>query len=57
MFDGSVRIICIRNIIMTNKRRTLLSGCSKDSPDEQAPNVEPEVVEAYEALNVSYGPD
>ena len=32
-------------------------GCSKDSPDEQTPNVEPEVVEAYEALNVSYGPD
>ena len=57
MFDGSVRIICIRNIIMTNKRRILLSGCSKDSPYEQAPNVEPEVVEAYEALNVSYGPD
>lgn len=31
--------------------------CSKDNPDEQTPTTEPEVVEAYEALNVSYGPD
>lgn len=31
-------------------------GCSKDNQDEQTPiTTEPEVVEAYEALNVSYG--
>jgi len=35
---------------------TLFFGCSKDSADTEAP-VEPEVVEAYEALNVAYGSD
>ena len=35
----------------------LYLGCSKDNPDEQTPTNELEVVEAYEALNVSYGPD
>ncbi len=34
----------------------LYLGCSKDSPKEETP-VEPEAVEAYEALNVSYGSD
>ena len=35
----------------------LYLGCSKDNPDDQTPIIEPEVVEAYEALNVSYGSD
>lgn len=35
----------------------LYLACSKDSSDDQTQIVEPEVVEAYEALNVSYGSD
>jgi len=35
----------------------LYLGCSKDNPDEPTPTTEPEVVEAYVALNVSYGSD
>ena len=35
---------------------TVYFGCSKDTADTEAP-VEPEVVEAYEALNVAYGSD
>ncbi len=35
----------------------LYFGCSKDSPEEQTTTTEPEVVDAYEALNVSYGSD
>ena len=36
---------------------TLYLGCSKDSSEEETPVAEPDVVEAYQALNVSYGPD
>ena len=32
-------------------------GCSKDNPEEQTQTTDPEIVDAYEALNVSYGPD
>lgn len=35
----------------------LYFGCSKDNPDEPTPTTEPEVVEAYVALNVFYGSD
>jgi acetyl esterase/lipase len=35
----------------------LYLGCSKDNPDEPTPTTEPEVVEAYVALNVFYGSD
>jgi len=35
----------------------LYLGCSKDNSEEQTPVPVPEVVEAYEALNVSYGSD
>ena len=35
----------------------LYFGCSKDNPEEQTQITDPEIVDAYEALNVSYGPD
>jgi len=35
----------------------LCLGCSKDSSEEETIGVVPEVVEAYQALNVSYGSD
>lgn len=35
----------------------LYLGCSKDDTEEQTTTTEPEVVDAYEALNVSYGSD
>ena len=35
----------------------LYLACSKDSSDDQTQIIEPELVEAYEALNVSYGSD
>ena len=35
----------------------LYLGCSKDSSEEETSGEVPEVVEAYQALNVSYGPD
>ena len=45
-----------KKIIFLSLFLALYFGCSKDNPEEEI-IVEPDVVEAYQALNVSYGSD
>jgi|TARA_B110000046_G_scaffold73795_1_gene81654 acetyl esterase/lipase len=47
----------IKKLLFASLFLGLYFGCSKDSPEEQTTTTEPEVVDAYEALNVSYGSD
>ena len=47
----------LKKIIFLFLFLALYLGCSKDNSEEQTPVPVPEVVEAYEALNVSYGSD
>ena len=46
----------LKNIIFSSLFLTLFLACSNESADIESP-VEPEVIEAYQALNVSYGSD
>ena len=47
----------IQKLLFASLFLALYFGCSKDNPEEQTQTTEPEIVDAYEALNVSYGPD
>ena len=47
----------IKKLLFASLFLGLYFGCSKDSPEEQTTKTEPGVVDAYEALNVSYGSD
>ena len=46
----------LKNIIFSSLFLTLFLACSNESADIESP-VEPEVIEAYQAINVSYGSD